>query len=330
MGNDLISVIIPVYNAESYVEKCVNSVANQTYRNLEIIIVDDGSVDESVKICKSLQAKDGRIKLFCKENGGVSSARNVGLQHCNGSFFAFVDADDYIGEDFVSKTYDIACGKSCDIVFTRWTRVFPDGNEQKTYEARLDELKGKDVSSLFFMDGGFANKTMGSSCRTLFRRSSVEGLRFNENLALGEDLDFLVRALARAEKIETLDEYCYYYSFNPVSATHVMNNSLLLNKLTNSYRANLQNVKDLGREDLIGLVNYGYVLRYVMNIVNNGNFLAEIKRSLKENDSLNGTINKNTYKDIKKYDISLRGKVRNYFIFHRKWRLLRLFNRCKR
>lgn len=131
MGNDLISVIIPVYNAESYVEKCVNSVANQTYRNLEIIIVDDGSVDESVKICKSLQAKDGRIKLFCKENGGVSSARNVGLQHCNGSFFAFVDADDYIGEDFVSKTYDIACGKSCDIVFTRWTRVFPTETNKK-------------------------------------------------------------------------------------------------------------------------------------------------------------------------------------------------------
>lgn len=87
MGNDLISVIIPVYNAESYVEKCVNSVANQTYRNLEIIIVDDGSVDESVKICKSLQAKDGRIKLFCKENGGVSSARKRRASALQRQFF---------------------------------------------------------------------------------------------------------------------------------------------------------------------------------------------------------------------------------------------------
>ena len=98
----LISVIVPVYNVEEYVEKCVLSIINQTYKNLEIILVDDGSTDNSGKICDEIAIKDNRIKVIHKKNGGLSDARNVGIDIAKGDYLGFVDSDDYIDPDMYS------------------------------------------------------------------------------------------------------------------------------------------------------------------------------------------------------------------------------------
>lgn len=100
---ELISVIVPVYNVEKYVEKCVESIINQTYKNIEIILVDDGSTDNSGKIIDNISLKDNRIKVIHKENGGLSDARNAGLDICNGKYIGFVDSDDSIHK----KMYEI-------------------------------------------------------------------------------------------------------------------------------------------------------------------------------------------------------------------------------
>ena len=112
---DLVSVIVPIYKVEKYLGKCVDSIINQTYKNLEIILVDDGSPDNSGKICDEYAKKDNRIKVIHKENGGLSSARNAGLDVATGEFIAFVDSDDRIHLDFVEKLYRAIKEENADI-----------------------------------------------------------------------------------------------------------------------------------------------------------------------------------------------------------------------
>ena len=101
MMNDLISVIVPVYNVEKYLNKCVYSILNQSYRDLEIILVDDGSTDSSGRICDELSKLDPRILVVHKNNGGLSDARNAGMKIANGNYISFIDSDDYVDEKFI-------------------------------------------------------------------------------------------------------------------------------------------------------------------------------------------------------------------------------------
>lgn len=104
----LISIIVPVYNVEDYLKECLNSIINQIYKNLEILLIDDGSSDKSGEICDEFAKNDSRIKVFHKQNGGQSSARNLGLDKSKGDFISFVDSDDVLGENFIQKLYDMA------------------------------------------------------------------------------------------------------------------------------------------------------------------------------------------------------------------------------
>lgn len=105
MEQDLISIILPVFNTKNYLEECIESILNQVYKNIELIIVDDGSSDGSIDICKTYEKKDSRIRFIQQENGGLSSARNTGLDICNGDYICFIDADDYVKSDYIEKLY---------------------------------------------------------------------------------------------------------------------------------------------------------------------------------------------------------------------------------
>ena len=113
--NELISIVVPVYNAENYLEKCINSIIGQTYRNLEIILIDDGSNDNSLSICEKFALQDNRIKVFHQNNGGVASARNKGLSEASGEFIAWVDSDDSIEPEYIEKLYDAVKEYNADI-----------------------------------------------------------------------------------------------------------------------------------------------------------------------------------------------------------------------
>lgn len=130
----LITVIIPVYNVKSYLSKCIESVKKQSYKNLEIILVDDGSDDGSFSICKEFSKKDSRIKLYRTENLGLSHARNVGLDHASGEYIVFVDSDDYIYEDMV-KTM-ISKSENADLVICNYEKI-SDSNEKVPQDAKL-------------------------------------------------------------------------------------------------------------------------------------------------------------------------------------------------
>ena len=123
-----VSVIIPVYNVENYVKKCIDSVINQTYTNIEIILVDDGSTDSCGSICKEYSLRDNRILVIHKKNGGLSEARNVGLSYAKGNYILFVDGDDYIEKNMIEKLYNTILSNDSDMALCNFFYV--DENEE--------------------------------------------------------------------------------------------------------------------------------------------------------------------------------------------------------
>lgn len=134
MTNPLISVVVPVYNAASTIEKCVVSIRNQSYRNLNIVLIDDGSADDSLNICRQLASSDSRIRVFHQENGGVSSARNYGIRKAHGRYICFIDSDDWGDPDYIS------------ILFSNMTRGGLSACNLTMYDGREDESWTKRMS----------------------------------------------------------------------------------------------------------------------------------------------------------------------------------------
>lgn len=130
ISNPKISVVIPVYNVEPYLERCINSILNQTYKNLDIILVDDGSTDDCGKICDNYKLIDSRITVFHKENGGLSDARNYGIERAIGKYITFVDSDDYIENDYVEYLYNLLVTNKCEISLCTHFVVLENGKRK--------------------------------------------------------------------------------------------------------------------------------------------------------------------------------------------------------
>lgn len=219
-----VSVIIPVYNSEKYLEQCIKSVVNQTYKNLEIILVDDGSTDGSAELCDRFSEEDSRVVVIHKSNGGVSSARNCGIARARGKFLVFVDADDYISSDMVEQLV-LASKNGAQVVFCRYTEFSDKNDELRVFEENLTKLKESTHDFLPFVSRAHseqkANKIItdnvfGSVCRTLFFRQIIveNNIIFDEELSITEDLFFLLKYLTFVERSEVIDYYGYYYRKN--------------------------------------------------------------------------------------------------------------------
>ena len=138
MPSALLSVIVPVYRVEQYLHKCLDSLVNQTYRDLEIILVDDGSPDTCGAICDAYAARDGRIRVIHQENRGLSGARNTGLDHARGEFVAFVDSDDYLEQDMYAQLMAAAVGESADIVIGDFYMILETGISRRYSRMTVD------------------------------------------------------------------------------------------------------------------------------------------------------------------------------------------------
>lgn len=209
-NKELLSIIVPIYNAEAYLEKCVMSLLQQTYGNIEIILVNDGSKDRSGALCDQLSNLDNRVKVIHQNNEGVSVARNKGLKYANGSFVGFVDADDYI--DFLMYQKMIECIKrsNADVVYCDLKNV--DNND---FEKEVDTIYSITASSLLSVDTIKAKQLIeiaGSVCRGLFRKNIVENynIRFSKELKFSEDRLFNLLYLSNIKKIYYLKEALYY------------------------------------------------------------------------------------------------------------------------
>jgi glycosyltransferase involved in cell wall biosynthesis len=163
----LVSVIIPVYNTEKYIRQCVDSVINQTYKNLEIILVDDGSTDNSTQICDCYAARDERVSVIHKENGGVASARNAGIKRINGDYFTFVDSDDYLLSAFTEKLLSVLLNSGSDIACCNF--VYDKNSKTITSYKQNCILSGEETVNDYL----YRKKEIGSCCGKLYRTSKL-------------------------------------------------------------------------------------------------------------------------------------------------------------
>ena len=172
-----ISVIIPIYNVEEYLERCVESVVNQTYKNLEILLIDDGSPDKCYKICDDWAKKDKRIKVVHKENGGLSDARNVGIRYSTGKYLCFIDSDDCIDENYIQYMYQAIKDNCSDIAICKF-RKFSD---VKTLETIQDDpnVQILDNRSLIFKLFESDNIHFISACTKLYDKNIFYDLEFD-------------------------------------------------------------------------------------------------------------------------------------------------------
>lgn len=197
----LVSVIVPVYNAEKYLKKCVESIVNQTYKNIEIILINDGSMDGSLSLCTDFNKKDSRIRVIDKENSGVSAARNLGIARAEGKYLCFVDSDDFVESDYIEKLINNVneksmtfCGYYID-AYKKCTAVSPIEIQQKKSTKVKDNLI--DVFHYGFLSAIW-NKIYE------VERLRENGIKFDENLSLGEDLLFNIEYLKTG-----IDDFSY-------------------------------------------------------------------------------------------------------------------------
>lgn len=211
-----ISVIVPVYKAEKYIRRCVDSILAQTFTDFELLLVDDGSPDNSGAICEEYAARDSRVKVFHKENGGVSSARNLGLDNAKGEWVTFVDADDWIAETFIQGLYK-PISECEDVDFVQGGCLNYANGEVVGINQKYDDYIGNDYAKLFAEFRGLAISKLFKA--TLFRTESGY-LYFDEKIAIAEDMLFTLEYLPRVEKYAFVEETGYYYrKDNPHSAT---------------------------------------------------------------------------------------------------------------
>lgn len=216
---DLISVIVPAFNVEKYVEKCIDSLVNQTYNNLEIIIIDDGSIDRTAELCGRYAQKDSRIKFLVQEHGGVISARNKGIENASGKFVSFVDADDWLDLDAYTMCMEYI--RESDLfVFGHYEEY--DGFKIKCFgEIPCGTYSGKKEMDYIWKNMMFYNRGERSGitqmlCNKIFKLDILKSVykEVDETIYSGEDVVLLAYYILQCKSVKIMHEYAYYYNIH--------------------------------------------------------------------------------------------------------------------
>lgn len=218
MKKDMISVIIPIYNAEKYLKRCIESILNQTYKNLEILLINDGSTDKSKDICNEYKEKDSRIKIINKENEGVSKTRNIGLNLAIGEYIFFMDSDDFLDKTAMEIMYNEA--SKYKIIKLNYKVMKNNREKDRTRYCGIfsrEQLLKEIISGKI---GGFC-------WGYLIKRELIQNINFNENTSHMEDTIFIIQLLKNVDYIKMIDNSYYYYCINTSSLTSVKSTNIL-------------------------------------------------------------------------------------------------------
>ena len=332
----MISIIIPVYNAERYLHQCIESVIAQTFEDWEAILVNDGSKDGSLAICQEYAAKDKRIKVIDKSNGGPSSARNKGLENAQGEFVYFMDADDWIEKNYLEVFFNgnarkdvpkglsevVPAGNSkglgrikrvseasdninedCDydIIFQGFVRELADGRKEESFamDADTSMMSKEEIICRLYKEHVY-----GWSWCKLFRREIIEKhhIRFDESLRLWEDELFTSEFLKYAEKVSTVNSHLYHYIYYPNSL--MQTNNTYLKRLFLSERMN-EALMPIANDELKEYMNttYNKNLKYslLMALKNEPNHRCDEETKVVLLDRYYTRIKE--YPELKKYNV---------------------------
>lgn len=306
--NPLISVIVPIYKVEEYLSRCVDSIINQTYKNLEIILVDDGSPDNCPKICDDYAKIDKRIKVVHKENGGLSDARNAGMKVANGEYISFIDSDDYISLDFINVLYDTIVSEDSDIVECNVAKVFDSGinNEDECCSDMLiRSFYAQDALHQLLIEGEFKQHVWNK----LYRSSIVVDVPYAVG-KLNEDEFWTYQVFGKAKKISKINKKMYYYYQRSDSIIGSSFNSRRLDAL--EAKCNRQEYIEANFSDLISVARIDFYGTCMFCYQSSIKYLSknEKKDALKIINKYKKKC-KLTFKEI----MSVSSKTRKYFLF---------------
>ena len=260
----LISVIVPVYNMEKYLPKCLDSILGQTYKNLEIILVDDGSSDGSGDLCDRYAAKDIRIKVIHQNNKGVSGARNVGLDLASGEYIGFVDPDDYIAPKMYELLLKHILQDGADIATCGNVTLKPDGKRiLGRFATQTAHLYTDNVIWLKDFLPYEANHVLWNK---LFRKEIIGQVRLDETLVRGDDLEFLVRLFAEPLRITYFPHALYYYLVREHSIVHTKKIPFYIGEYTAWQRA-FRIVKQTHQQHPSGVISQAWIKQIYVNFM---------------------------------------------------------------
>lgn len=278
MMNDLISIIIPIYNTEEYLARCLDSIINQSYKNLEIILVDDGSTDLSKEICNNYLKKDKRIKYFKKENGGLSSARNYGIKKANGKYIGFVDSDDVISLDMFSILYNNLINTSsdmsiCEVVRFKDTVNFINSNNVKIYNS-------KDILKIILEDKKICNFAVNK----LYKKELMKDIEYPIG-KYQEDVGTTYKFIKNAKKIVYSDSKLYGYYSRSDSITKSLNTKFVYDYFE-MIEKRAKDLKKMDIDEYLDLNKENVILGIFIDLSQNKKILRDNKFSEYMNNKL--------------------------------------------
>ena len=239
-----ISVIVPVYNVEVFLPACIDSILTQTLRDLELILIDDGSLDRSGAICDEYATHDSRIKVIHQTNHGVSHARNTGLRIASGDYLGFVDPDDLIAPKMYAEMIQAAVQNECDIAICGFAYCEEDGAFLWDEQIPMGVFSQRELLLSIY---GMPNPFHGSMCNKIFSRKILCGLKYDESVAIGEDWLLLYDCYERVPKAISIKDCFYTIRLRGNSATRKHSAELYMKKLETYYRI-FQYSKEKDRE----------------------------------------------------------------------------------
>ena len=217
----VVSVIVPVYRAEQYLRRCIDSVLSQTYQNMELLLIDDGSPDSSGRICDEYSEKDFRVRVFHRENQGVSSTRNFGIQQARGEYLAFVDADDLVKPNYIENLYNTIDHNEKNSIAMCSFQLLMGGRVHAKEEPLSDYQRERDSLYIKYLEPIVTRKIHGSSCRILYPAQLLKNAHIVfPDCKIAEDQLFLLEVISHCRNIRVSKEPLYLYRQTEQSSSH--------------------------------------------------------------------------------------------------------------
>ncbi len=251
MNNELISIIVPIYNTEKYLHECLDSIINQSYTNFEVLLINDGSTDSSGMICQEYAERDSRFRYIEKENGGVSSARNLGLERSGGAYITFIDSDDWIEFNYLEVLYTALKENDTDVAISTYKRFAQDGVFYlRSYSKENDEFlnigtRSRDSFLEILPKLGELDHSFYSISSKLIKRKIIGNLLFDEQVSYAEDLNFFFHLYLEVESVVYVRDYTYIYRTHDASTSQNFNELKALHELE-IFKRMFQQIEKMG------------------------------------------------------------------------------------
>ncbi|MDR2623947.1 MAG: glycosyltransferase [Methanobrevibacter sp.] len=306
--NAVISIIVPVYNVEKYLKRCIDSILNQTFKDFELILVNDGSTDDSGKICDDYKEKDNRIKVIHKKNGGLSSARNAGIDVAQGGYYGFVDSDDYISYDMYECLYKLIYCNDADIAICSIYHCYSNGQgrikKNKSYSETNPKTYtfDKQEALKIVLQGKIFSMNV---INRLYKRDLFKNIRFPEEIKFAEDVPFSFNIFKNVKKVVFYSSPKYFYMHRSLSLT-TSNFNTDTKDVIKSYKSILKITKEKF-PNLIVYSEFRYLWSYIS--IFDKMILSEKIEYPEEYSDVLSNIKKSMWKILKNPNFSLKRKL---------------------